>query len=69
MPTDSTAVACNLDARGNRRRARVGALLAVVTIVVAVLVMRDGVAPWWRLAVFPPAYGAALGFLQAKAST
>lgn len=61
---------CNLDARGDRRRARVGVALAVVTAAVAVfLVLRDDLSPWWSLLVLPPAYGAALGFLQANAST
>jgi hypothetical protein len=61
---------CNLDARGDRTRARVGVALTVVTVVVAaIVVLRRDLSPWWSLAALPPAYGAALGFLQAKAST
>jgi hypothetical protein len=70
MATSIPPMVCNLDARGDRRRARVGVALTVVTIVVAAIVVLGHVlSPWWSLAVLPPAYGAALGFLQAKAST
>ena len=60
---------CNLDARGDRRRARVGYALAAVAVAIAAFVLVRDLAPWWSLAVLPPAYGAALGFLQANAST
>ena len=70
MATSTPPMVCNLDARGDRTRARVGVALTVVTVVVAAIVLlwRE-LSPWWSLAVLPPAYGAALGFLQAKAST
>ena len=70
MATSTPPMVCNLDARGDRRRARVGVALTVVTFVVAaVVLLRRDLSPWWSLAVLPFAYGAALGFLQANAST
>ena len=69
MTTDAEPILCNLDARGNRTRARVGAVLAVVTIAIAAAVIASDASAWWALAAFLPAYGAAIGFLQAKAST
>jgi hypothetical protein len=70
MATSTPPMVCNLDARGDRRRARVGVALTAVTLAVAAFVLlRQGLSPWWSLAVLPPAYGAALGFLQANAST
>ena len=70
MTDDAQPMVCNLDARGDRRRARVGIALTVVSVGVAAFVLlRRDPSPWWSLAVLPPAYGAALGFLQANAST
>ena len=70
MTSDAQPMVCNLDARGDRRRAGVGVALTIVTLAVAAFVLlRRDLSPWWALAVLPPAYGAALGFLQAKAST
>ena len=70
MTSLDEATVCNLDRRGIDRRANVGIALGVVTVAVAAFVIwRRDLAPWWSLAVFPPAYGALLGFLQAKAST
>ena len=70
MATDAPPTVCNLAARGDRRRVRLGVVMTAVTVAVAALVvLRRDLSPWWSLAVLPPAYGAALGFLQAKAST
>ena len=70
MTDDVQPMVCNLDARGDRTRARIGVALTLVTVAIAAfVVVRRDLSPWWSLAVLPPAYGAALGFLQAKAST
>lgn len=69
MATDARPMVCNLDARGDRTRARMGYALTVATVAVAAVVVVRDLAPWWSLAALPPAYGAALGFLQANAST
>ena len=69
MATSTPPMVCNLDARGDRTRARVGAVLTAVSVVVAAVVVLRDLSPWWSIAVLPPAYGAALGFLQANAST
>lgn len=70
MTSPEAATVCNLDRRGVTRRANVGIALGVVTVAVAAFVLlRRDLTPWWSLAVLPPAYGAILGFLQAKAST
>jgi hypothetical protein len=69
MPQPDAPLVCNLDRGGARLRGRIGAVLAVGTAITLVLVLRDDVARPWRLVVFPLAYGAAIGFLQARAST
>ena len=68
--SDAASLVCNLDPTGARRRFRFGVVLAVATVVagVALAFARDA-SPWWRLAIFPLAYGAALGFLQSRART
>jgi hypothetical protein len=69
MTSDGEPITCNLDVRGARRRSRVGVVLAVVTVVTATVVVVRGASPWWGLAAALPAYGAVLGFLQAKSFT
>ena len=70
MPADASSLVCNLDPTGARRRFRFGGMLAVATVAAcaALLLARDA-SPWWRLALLPLAYGAALGFLQSRART
>lgn len=69
MATDALPMVCNLDARGDRTRARVGIAFTVATLAVAAFVVVRELPPWWSVAVLPLAYGAVLGFLQANAST
>ena len=69
MPDATPTLVCNLDPRGTRLRGTIGLVFAVVTLVALVLVALGSLPGWWRLLVFPPAYGAAVGLLQARAKT
>jgi hypothetical protein len=59
----------NIGPRGRRLRLIVGVadLLAAAGLVLAI--QWAGLSPWWRLAAFPLLFVAALGVLQARAST
>ena len=69
MPNEAWSVVCNLDTRGAKMRGTVGVVFAGVAVVALAAVLLGDV-PWWgRLLVFLPAYGAAVGLLQARAKT
>lgn len=58
---------CNIGGAEIRVRKRIGWAMLAVTIAVATAVLLLDVSRWWRLLVFPVAYGSAIGFIQGYA--
>jgi hypothetical protein len=69
MPNEAWSEVCNLDVRGSRLRRGVGVSFLAVTAMAFVAIVVADVPRGWRLLVFGPAYGAAVGLLQARAKT
>lgn len=70
MPNEATPEVCNLDTRGARLRGSIGVTFLVVTAAAFAAILLLGDVPRsWRLLVGLPAYGAAVGLLQARAKT
>lgn len=65
----TTACPVNIGPRGRRQRLVLGVVLAIVSAAALVLLVRAGVAPAWRLLLFVPLLGSALGVFQATAGT
>ena len=69
MTNDLTAPAPNIDERGRQRRLVMGIIACAAAAAVAFWLIATHQPRLARLAVFPLAYGAALGVLQARAKT
>ena len=64
------AAAFNISPREAAKRRLFGFVMAITAVAVAVgLILSSDISRWWRWVVFLPAWGAALGFLQAHYST
>ena len=59
----------NIGLRGQRQRLIVGVVNLGVAAIIFALLYQGGTARWWRLAVFPILWLAAIGILQARART
>lgn len=69
MPNEPQPEVCNLDTRGARLRGSIGVtFLALTAAAIAVILLTD-VPRGWRPLIALPAYGAAVGLLQARAKT
>lgn len=69
MPDEAPVEVCNLDRRGAYRRRAIGVVSLAATAIALAVVLLGDVPRWWRLLVFLPAYGTAVGLLQARAKT
>jgi hypothetical protein len=68
MDSDGACIV-NIGPRERRLRLAMGlSLLGVVVAMTAVLMLADS-GRWWRLALLPPLWGAALGTFQAREKT
>lgn len=59
----------NIGASEQRKRLALGLCLLSASLVLLVVMLRQGVATWWRLWLFIPLWVAVLGFMQARAKT
>jgi hypothetical protein len=66
-----TATACviNIGPRERRKRFAFGLALLGVSVVLGAVLVVSGVPRPWRLTLFLPLWGAALGFFQAREKT
>ena len=55
----------NIGPRERRKRIGFGVILLVASLGLAAVVVLTGVNRWWRLALFLPLAGSAIGFFQA----
>jgi hypothetical protein len=60
---------CNLDTRGARLRGAIGVTFLAVTAAALAVILLGDIPRGWRLLIALPAYGAAVGLLQARAKT
>ena len=66
---EATVRIVNIGPRERRKRLTVGVAVFGAGVVVAVLLVAFGVAPVWRIPLFAPFWGAALGYFQARDKT
>lgn len=59
----------NIGPREQRRRMLLGVALLAITVIVSLIVVATGAPRLWRLPLFLPLWGAALGFFQARDKT
>lgn len=59
----------NIGPRERARRRRAGWIMLAAGLAVAAGLVAADVDRWWRLLLFLPFWGSALGFLQARART
>ncbi len=59
----------NIGPAGSRKRMRFGAVLFGLSLMLAALLLLLGSARWWRLVLFFPLAGSAIGFFQARDKT
>ena len=59
----------NISARERRKRLAGGATSLILVLVGLTMLMASGASQWWRLALFPLLWGAALGFFQWRDKT
>ena len=69
--SDQTGLAClpNIGPRQRRRRIVLGWIWATIAVAIAVFALLPHLSRVWRLAVFPPAWVAALCFLEGRSHT
>ncbi|MCW5714804.1 MAG: hypothetical protein KIT43_09865 [Bauldia sp.] len=67
IPTEYTPGVCNIGTDEIRQRRRLGYAGAAFTIVAVAVMLAIGVAPFWFLLLFFPAFGTAIALVQSAA--
>lgn len=68
QPDQETCLA-NISPSERRKRLLAGVVQFVVGLAILALLIRLGLNPWWRLGLFLPFFGAAVGFFQWRDKT
>jgi hypothetical protein len=69
MSTISETCIPNISLRERRKRLMSGVILLLVSLAVLAALIALGTVRWWRIALFPLFWGAAVGFFQWRDKT
>jgi hypothetical protein len=68
-PETSEVCIPNISPRERRKRLAGGVIMFVISLAILAVLMATGVDRWWRLALLPLFWGAAVGFFQWRDKT
>ena len=68
QPGQETCIA-NISSSERRKHLLAGVVAFVASLAILALLIRWGLNPWWRLGLFVPFFGAAVGFFQWRDKT